>query len=131
MNTPIPGTTVGIRYLIPSWLRPLYHAMMWLAGIITVFVFVVIVGVAVFDSTPLTVEFLRAVFRDARFIGFRIAAHYVAPFAPVFIMWGLWRSDSSESHQSTNDDRTEVTSTGIVRHRNENGYIIHPGRNDD
>lgn len=28
------------------------------------------------------------------------------------------------------DDDTEVTKTGIVRKRNENGYIIHPDRHD-
>lgn len=30
----------------------------------------------------------------------------------------------------TDDERTEVTTTGIVRKRNENGYIIHPDRRD-
>lgn len=31
---------------------------------------------------------------------------------------------------SATDDDTEVTKTGIVRKRNENGYIIHPDRED-
>ena len=31
---------------------------------------------------------------------------------------------------SATDDDTEVTKTGIVRKRNENGYIMHPDRED-
>lgn len=128
MSLPFPTSVSGISHLVPSRLRLLYRTLIWLSTVITVLVFLLMVGTGVIGGVPLNIESLWPVYRFSRKIGLRIAGQFVSVFAPLLIVYPLLHTRQSDGNLSASDDRTETIDTGVVRRRNENGYIIHPDR---